>query len=350
MARYRKIDVRTWGDENFRSLSKPPPNGQSLWFFLLTGPHTTQIPGVSSVGEMGLAEFTNWPLEGFRKAFHEVISKGMVKADLNARLLWIPNAIKYNKPESPNVVKSWENTWDELPECDLKNEIYQYLKSYLEGLGEAFAKAFDEACRKPSLKAMANYEQEQEQEQELNTLVQKSVQTHEKTKNEKHLKGFEQFWNAYPRKQNRGRAEKAWQSLAPSEPLTVKILQAVEEAKTSEDWRKEGGQFIPHPSSWLNAKGWLDEGLDLKALNTAGSRPPDLPNLPKPPTDEEREASLQAMREAKKNLPWLDLGGGDSTLPKQKVEAEKPPNEPIIPVRSLDGLINGLTGKLSMTG
>jgi len=163
-------------------------------------------------------------------------------------------------------------------------------------------------------------------------------------------KSFEQFWTAYPRKQNRGRAEKAWQSLAPNEQLTVQILQAVERAKTSEDWRKEGGRFIPQPASWLNAKGWLDEGLDLKALNTAGSRPPDLPNLPKPPTDEEREASLQAMREAKKNLPWLDLGGGDSTLPKQKVEAEKPPEEPIIPVRSLDGLINGLTGKLSMTG
>jgi len=24
------------------------------------------------------------------------------------------------------------------------------------------------------------------------------------------------------------------------------------------DWRKDSGQFIPHPATWLNAKGWED--------------------------------------------------------------------------------------------
>jgi hypothetical protein len=34
---------------------------------------------------------------------------------------------------------------------------------------------------------------------------------------------------------------------------------AIERAKTSEQWRKDGGQFIPHASTWLRAKGWEDE-------------------------------------------------------------------------------------------
>ena len=42
--RYRKIEVRMWGDEKFRMLSPLPPSGQSLWLFLLTGPHTGPIP------------------------------------------------------------------------------------------------------------------------------------------------------------------------------------------------------------------------------------------------------------------------------------------------------------------
>jgi len=29
--------------------------------------------------------------------------------------------------------------------------------------------------------------------------------------------------------------------------------------KTTEDWTKNNGKYIPLASTWLNAKGWLDE-------------------------------------------------------------------------------------------
>jgi hypothetical protein len=60
-------------------------------------------------------------LEDFDKAFQEVFDLGMVKADFEARVVWIPNAIKHNKPESPNVVVGWGKEIDLIPECDLKN-------------------------------------------------------------------------------------------------------------------------------------------------------------------------------------------------------------------------------------
>lgn len=70
---------------------------------------------------------------------------------------------------------------------------------------------------------------------------------------------FEEFWSAYPRKRSRGEAEKAWRSLSPNEQLVPAILQAIAVAKTSEQWRREGGAYIPYPATWLRAKGWLDE-------------------------------------------------------------------------------------------
>lgn len=158
MARYRKIFIKVWSDEKVRRLSRPQPNGQSLWFYLLTGKQTTQIPGVFSIGEMGMAELLDWPLQGFRKAFQEILSEGMVKANWRDRLVWVPKAIIYNKPESPNVVRSWETTWDDLPECELKAEIYETLKAFLEELGEGYLKAFEKSCRKPFVKTMANQE------------------------------------------------------------------------------------------------------------------------------------------------------------------------------------------------
>ena len=71
--------------------------------------------------------------------------------------------------------------------------------------------------------------------------------------------GFEKFWKAYPKRVSKGQAERVWKRLKPSEQLIAKILQAVERAKTSDKWRKDSGQFIPYPATWLNAKGWEDE-------------------------------------------------------------------------------------------
>src|SRR5438876_4827162 len=107
MARHRKIDVRMWGDAKFRTLSPSSPSAQFLWLYLLTGPHTTSLPGLCVVGEAALAEALQWELKDFRKAFSEVSEKGMAKADFSSRVLFIPNAIKYNQPENPNVVRGW---------------------------------------------------------------------------------------------------------------------------------------------------------------------------------------------------------------------------------------------------
>jgi hypothetical protein len=76
---------------------------------------------------------------------------------------------------------------------------------------------------------------------------------------QKDFSKFEDFWTAYPRKKSRGDAENAWAKIKPDELLIEKILSAVQRAKTSVDWTKEGGKYIPYPASWLNRKGWEDE-------------------------------------------------------------------------------------------
>jgi len=142
MSRYRKVHVRVWGDEKFRSLSAPKPNGQTLWFFLMTGPHTGPIPGLFSAGEAALAESLGWTLKGFRRAWQEIESKGMAKADWTNRVIWLPNAIRYNPPESPNVVASWRAALDEIPDCELKNEASDYFFDRFEAQGSAYSIAW----------------------------------------------------------------------------------------------------------------------------------------------------------------------------------------------------------------
>lgn len=72
-------------------------------------------------------------------------------------------------------------------------------------------------------------------------------------------KRFNEFWKAYPKKRSNGQALKAWNKIKPDEQLHDRILKAVERAKTSEQWTKDFGQFIPYPATWLNAQGWKDD-------------------------------------------------------------------------------------------
>ncbi len=71
--------------------------------------------------------------------------------------------------------------------------------------------------------------------------------------------GFQIFWTAYPKKRNKGQAERVWLKLKPDDVLRSKILSKIEEANHTADWKKENGAFIPYPATWLNAKGWEDE-------------------------------------------------------------------------------------------
>lgn len=71
--------------------------------------------------------------------------------------------------------------------------------------------------------------------------------------------GFERFWTAYPRKEGRKDAERAWAKLSPSPELVETILAAVERRKTTEQWTKENGRYIPKPATYLNGERWTDE-------------------------------------------------------------------------------------------
>lgn len=70
---------------------------------------------------------------------------------------------------------------------------------------------------------------------------------------------FERLWAVYPRKVAKGAALVEWRRIEPDDALTESMITAVEAQKKSSQWRKDGGQFIPHPRTWLHQKRWLDQ-------------------------------------------------------------------------------------------
>jgi len=70
---------------------------------------------------------------------------------------------------------------------------------------------------------------------------------------------FETFWGAYPKKVGKGYAFQIWKKILSPKPTLEEILQSVDSHKQSLQWKKDGGQFIPNPSTWLNQRRWEDE-------------------------------------------------------------------------------------------
>ena len=67
---------------------------------------------------------------------------------------------------------------------------------------------------------------------------------------------FEQFWKVYPKKTGKGEACKSWNKQNPS---LQTVLNSLEWQIKSSDWKKENGQYIPMPSTYLNQRRFDDE-------------------------------------------------------------------------------------------
>lgn len=292
-ARYRQISIEMYADEKFKALSPPKPSGQSLWIYLLTGPFSTLIPGVCVGGEAGMAERLGWSLPAFRRCFDEVASREMARADWSGPLVFLPNALRHNQPQSPSVITGWRQAWAEVPACALKLEAAAHIRRVLAEQGDLWVSAFDQAIvRWPSTMAEPSQggpqaasqgveqagpqvgpHQEQEQEQELPPTPSdvsggERRRSREPFRPGRHplderlilepwsLAAFDRFMAAYPRPEARRRAHDAWRALNPTPELAEHILADVLR-RVAAGWAAEP-RFVPFPAKYLDERRWQE--------------------------------------------------------------------------------------------
>lgn len=268
MAKYRKVDPRIWNDAKFQTLSD---DGKLVLFFLLTHPHMTAL-GAMRHTIAGMGAELDWSHEAFREAFEEVQQQGIVKHDAKACMVWLPKFLRYNPPESPNVLKAWSAAVDTLPECDLFFQMIREVKDFSDGMSEGFRKAFRQSFGEASL----NQEQEPEPkpEPEDNTLAaprprestSMDLSDHEKplpqgsplpasTETPGSKGSFERFWHVYPKKAKKKTARDVWRRKRLDERVDELIADIQRRQFSDRRWI-EG--FIPDPTTYLNQERWDD--------------------------------------------------------------------------------------------
>ena len=105
---------------------------------------------------------------------------------------------------------------------------------------------------------------------------------------------FEQFWSEYPRKVAKPAAAKAWEKQAVEGDMYL-AQAAVDDVKkrTRLGWWSRDKTKIPHPSTWINARRWEDEGWEHEIGNDEGHTPVS--------TDYSRPAEPELV------VPWYEM-------------------------------------------
>lgn len=69
---------------------------------------------------------------------------------------------------------------------------------------------------------------------------------------------FAEFWARYPKKKAKEDAQRAWDKRRPNSDLLAVMLSALERQKSTPDWQKDSGRYVPLPATWLNGARWTD--------------------------------------------------------------------------------------------
>ena len=146
-----------------------------------------------------------------------------------------------------------------------------------------------------SIITITNWHSYQVDEKESNIESNKQVTSKEQAsntdKNDKNVNtytdDFLEFWQAYPKKVGKGAAWSAWKKTKKQRPPNGRVVEAVNTQKRSDQWSRNGGQYIPNPATWLNQHRWEDEASPPKPPGPSTALP----------TEEEEKAEQQRLKE-----------------------------------------------------
>jgi hypothetical protein len=212
MAVFRKISVTYWADSFVGELT---PEQKYFYLYLMTNDKTTQC-GIYETSVRKICFDTGYNSETVNKLLDFFQEKNKIRFSKETNEIALFNWVKFNDSNSPKVMACVEKELKQV-----KNRVLiQYLYS------------MDTESQKE--------EEEEEEEEEY-----KSDE-------------FEIFWNAYNKKVDRSKTEKAWTKLKKQE--VKKILESVDQyVKANPDL-----QYRKNPLTYLNGKCFNDEIQNLK--------------------------------------------------------------------------------------
>lgn len=177
---------------------------------------------------------------------------------------YLAKVAKLSDQELGRLVRAlakYHTTGEEQELAGRESVAYDFIKDDIDKAEKAYA-AKCEKNRQNRLKTNDDERKrtitnDDERTQNINKNIKDKENSLTRVKEKSH--GFDTFWAAYPRHTGKQAAQKAFERLNPDDDLLNIMLSSISAWKNSDQWTKDGGQFIPHPATWLNGRRWEDE-------------------------------------------------------------------------------------------
>lgn len=254
MAIKRIVSTEFWTDK--KVVEQFTPEDKLFFLYLLTNPHTTQlgiypfIPKVAAF-EIGYSKDAVLSLiERFER--YEIIMFSTSSGEIAVK-----NYLKHS------IVKGGTPVYDLLvKEANLVKD-----KSLLRFILSANSDSLNDTVRKFINDMEKDNENEKENDNDNDnedSVPNRYVSRYDSLKSNVKDNSFDIFWEAYPLKKSKQDARKAFESMRKRKdaPTIERLVASVETHKKSIGWQKDGGQYIPHPATYLR-KGMYDDELSV---------------------------------------------------------------------------------------
>lgn len=256
MRDYGKVAASFWTGMTGKSL-RGNRDAQIVALYLMTCPSST-MTGLYYMPLPSLCHETGIPIEGASEALRCLSEAHFAYYDADSEIVWVPEMARWQIGESMDPRDKRIAGVVRLLEPYQKSKFYRdffekYSKEY------HLPKLLQTKGLRRGMQGASKPHRSQEQEQEQYSGTETGAGNTPPTPHGGELPGFDDFWIRYPRKEGKQAALRAWQKLSPSEQLAVQLIEAVEVQRTWPSWTKDGGQFIPHASTWLNGRRWEDQ-------------------------------------------------------------------------------------------
>lgn len=241
MAIKRIVNTEFWNDE--KVVDYFSPEDKLFFLYLLTNSHTTLL-GIYKINKKIMAFELGYSIETISILLDRFENKyNMIKYSNNTQEIAIRNYLKHSvvkggKPIEDCLIKDINQVKDK----NLLEYIYINIKD-CSNLNETINNIINN-----NIYNNIN-----------NNSNRHSVSYHDTSNDTLYDTLFDKFWEVYPRKVDKKKAKDKFIKLKPTKELVDLMIKQIERLKTTNDWQKEDGKYIPHPSTWLNNKRWEDE-------------------------------------------------------------------------------------------
>lgn len=246
MRDYAKVSPQFWTGVTGRAL-RDDPDAIIVAMYLMTSPHANMI-GLYHLPKLYLAHETGLTIEGASKGLQRCIEAGFCTFDDASEHVFVHEMARFqigaSLSERDKRCKGVENELAKAPKGALQQAFRtKYADAFHLKKDKGHGRGF-KAPTKPRAGTGAG------------------TGTGTDTSNARDARSadpFDRFWAAYPKKIGKDAARKAFVKRRPGAPLVDAMIAAVHAQQASEQWKRDRGQYIPNPATWLNQGRWQDE-------------------------------------------------------------------------------------------